>query len=116
MARTESTSRETYFTGSLTELLPSKLASLWIEELTVSFSCLTAAGQKEQKAEKKKTESVKEAVELECEHPVNATSVSYDSISCFIYPQRQGRSIHFMSIPACDSDPCSVLVNPNILL
>lgn len=27
--------------------LPSKLASLWIEELTVSFSCLTAAEQKE---------------------------------------------------------------------
>lgn len=29
--------------------LPSKLASLWIEELTVSFSCLTAAERKNRK-------------------------------------------------------------------
>lgn len=32
--------------------LPSKLASLWIEELTVSFSCLTAAGKQEEQQQK----------------------------------------------------------------
>lgn len=41
--------KEVLFTWSLVELLPSKLASLWIEELTVSFSCLTAAGRKKKK-------------------------------------------------------------------